>query len=50
VGDFQKNELSNAEIDRSATTIEIYESNFARYILPAWRDIPLEDEALGFPF
>jgi integrase len=42
-GDFQKNELSDAEIDRSATTIEIYESNFARYILPAWRDVPLED-------
>jgi len=30
-------------VDRSPTTIEVYQDNFRRHILPRWRDVPIED-------
>ncbi len=42
-GHFQLNELRDPDVDRSPTTIDVYEDNFKRYILPRWRDVPLED-------
>ena len=42
-GHFVKEELSNPETDRSPSTILVYEDNFRLYILPKWKDVPLED-------
>jgi integrase len=42
-GHFQLLELRDPDVDRSPTTIETYEDNFNRYILPRWRDVPIKD-------
>jgi integrase len=42
-GHFQANELSDPDVDRSPTTIEVYLDNFKRYILPKWGETFIVD-------
>ena len=41
-GHFQKKELHDPEINRSASTISNYETLFATHILPRWGSMPLD--------
>jgi integrase len=42
-GHFQLHELSDPDVDRSPSTIQVYEENLRRHILPRWRDVPLQE-------
>jgi len=42
-GHFQTNELHDAELDRSPTTIDLYLDNFRIHIIPRWGDVELDN-------
>ena len=42
-GHFQANELRDADLDRSPTTVELYLDNFRLHIIPRWGPVKLED-------
>ena len=41
-GHFQAHELEMRKAERSPTTIEMYRHNMRRYVLPHWRNLPID--------